>query len=212
MKNRVTNIVNWPIGMLCLALLSLSCATLASDATPVELIEQTAGNLLEQIDQRREEFAQNPQPLRDLVRKELLPLLDETYSARLILGRHGRGIPPEKISEFSRALGNALTDRYSTGLLNFQSRDQMEIMPTTPKDNERLTRVRTRIKLANGGAVPVDYAFRKTDEGWKVFDVTLEGISYVMTFRNQLGPKVASEGIDAVTAELKAGNLEVAGS
>jgi len=139
-------------------------------------------------------------------------LLDHTYSARLILGRHGRGVPAEKINEFSMALGHALTNRYSTGLLNFQSREQMEILPPNPNDSDRQTLVRTRIKLANGGNVPVHYVFRKTDEGWKVFDVKLEGISYVLTFRNQLGPRVEREGIDAVTAELKSGNFEVAGS
>lgn len=212
MKIRMLSISEWQRGLLVAVLLIMAGSTMANDATPAELIQQTAGNLLEQIDQRRDEFNENPETLQTLVREQLMPLLDQTYSARLILGRHGRGIPPEKINEFSQALGNALTNRYSTGLLKFQSREQMEFLPANPKDNERLTRVRTRIKLANGGAVPVDYAFRKTDEGWKVFDVTLEGISYVMTFRNQLGPKVASEGIDAVTAELRSGNFEVSGS
>lgn len=211
MKHRLAMIAKWQRLLLCAALLGIACSTWASGDTPADLIEQTAGNLLEQIDQRREEFRNSPELLAELVREQLLPLLDQTYSARLILGRHGRGIPAEKLTEFALALGNALTDRYSTGLLEFQSRDQMEILPPNSNDTDKLTRVRTRIKLENGGAVPVDYAFRKTDDGWKVFDVTLEGISYVMTFRNQLGPKVASDGIDAVTAELKAGRIEVSG-
>lgn len=212
MNKRVRFIFHWHQCLLTVAALTVASGAMANGATPAELIERTAGNLLEQIDQRREEFSENPDELKQLVRAELLPLLDQTYSARLILGRHGRGIPIEKINEFSEALGNALTDRYSTGLLKFRSKEQMEIMPPNPKDNERLTRVRTRIRLANGGAAPVDYAFRKTEAGWKVFDVTLEGVSYVMTFRNQLGPKVASIGIDAVTAELRSGNFEVADS
>ena len=201
----------WQHSLLAAVLLFIANNTMAQEATPAELIESTAGNLLEQIQERRDEFSEDPEALKELVRDQLMPLLDQTYSARLILGRHGRGIPVEKINEFSLALANALTNRYSTGLLRFESRDQMEVLPANPNDNERLTRVRTRIKLSNGGTAPVDYAFRKTDEGWKVFDVTLEGVSYVMTFRNQLGPKVASEGIDAVTAELKSGNFEVSG-
>jgi phospholipid transport system substrate-binding protein len=86
--------------------------------------------------------------------------------------------------------------------------DQLEILPGTDKDSERLTRVRTRIQLESGRSVPVDYAFRKTPEGWKVFDVTVEGISYVLTFRNQLAPKVAAEGIDKVTDGLLSGKID----
>lgn len=209
MNNRMTRrAIGWH-GLLVAALLTLGSSAWASESTPADLIQATAGNLLEQIDQRRDEFRQNPDQLKDLVRTELLPLLDQTYSARLILGRHGRGVPAEKIEKFAQALSTLLTDRYSVGLLEFQSRDQMEIMPANANDNERLTRVRTKIRLENGGAAPVDYAFRKTEAGWKVFDVTVEGVSYVMTFRNQLGPQVASKGIDAVTEDLVAGRIEV---
>jgi phospholipid transport system substrate-binding protein len=198
MKKRVISITQWQRSLLLAVLLGSGSSVWANEATPAEIIQNTAGSLLEQIDQRRAEFSQDPQALKTLVREDLMPLLDQEYSARLILGRHGRGLPPEKISEFAEALSTALTDRYSTGLLKFRSSEQMEILPPNPKDNERLTRVRTRVRLENGGAAPVDYAFRKTEGGWKVFDVTIEGISYIMTFRNQLGPKVASKGIDRV--------------
>ena len=85
----------------------------------------------------------------------------------------------------------------------------VEILPQKGKNTEKLTRVRTRIKLQNGQYAPVDYAFRKTDEGWKAFDVTVEGISYVVTFRNQIGPMVAKDGIDKVTAGLASGTLQL---
>jgi len=70
--------------------------------------------------------------------------------------------------------------------------------------------VRTRVKLPNGGEAPVDYAFHKTPDGWKAFDVIVEGISYVTTFRNQIMPDVQANGIDSVIARLTAGKLELA--
>ena len=76
-------------------------------------------------------------------------------------------------------------------------------------NTEKLTRVRTRIKLENGNFAPVDYSFRKTDQGWKAFDVTVEGISYVITFRNQIAPRVEAEGIDKVTRDIMAGNIKI---
>jgi phospholipid transport system substrate-binding protein len=184
-------------------------SAVAETSEHAQLVESTAGQILSEIDARRAEFQKDPDALSAMVRAQLIPLLDNEYSARLILGRQGRDLPAEKVTRFADALSNVLTDRYSTGLLNFRSKDQLEILPGTDKDSERLTRVRTRIQLESGGSVPVDYAFRKTPEGWKVFDVTVEGISYVLTFRNQLAPKVAAEGIDQVTDGLLSGKIDV---
>lgn len=209
MKNTNYDKVIWfRATALAAMLLTAASAVMAQSSEPAKLVEQTAGNLLSQIDEHRKEFQEDPAGLKILVREELLPLLDQEYSARLILGRQGRDLPEEQITEFAEALSTVLTDRYSSGLLRFRSSDQLEILPASPKDNERLTRVRTRVQLENGGSAPVDYAFRKTPQGWKVFDVTVEGVSYVITFRNQLGPRIASEGIEKVTADLLSGQID----
>ena len=111
-------------------------------------------------------------------------------------------------SFFARKRG-VLINRYADGLLAFRSDEQLEVLPMKGKNTEKLTRVRTRIKLENGGYAPVDYAFRKTGQGWKAFDVTVEGISYVITFRNQISPRVQADGIDRVTEEILAGNIRI---
>jgi phospholipid transport system substrate-binding protein len=209
MKNTIYDKIIWiRATALAAMLLTAASAVMAQNSEPARLVEQTAGNILSQIDEHRKEFQENPAGLKILVREELLPLLDQEYSARLILGRQGRDLPEEQITEFAEALSTVLTDRYSSGLLRFRSSDQLEILPASPKDNERLTRVRTRVQLESGGSAPVDYAFRKTPQGWKVFDVTVEGVSYVITFRNQLGPRIASEGIEKVTADLLSGQID----
>jgi len=212
MNDVTTGKFRWLRAVALATLFAATCIGLADTSRPAQIVEEAAGRILEQIDARRAEFEKNPDELRSLVREELLPMMDQEYSARLILGRQGRNLPAGQIREFAEALSTVLTDRYSSGLLRFRSRDQLEILPPNPKDTERLTRVRTRVQLESGGTAPVDYAFRKTSEGWKVFDVTVEGISYVITFRNQLGPKVAAEGIEKVTADLMAGQIDPQGS
>jgi phospholipid transport system substrate-binding protein len=173
------------------------------------IIEETTAQMLGTLDERREEFTADPEQLRTIVREDLLPLLDLEYSARLILGREGRKVSPEQLDAFSLAMSNVLVNRYSDGLLEFRSDKQIEVLPMKGKNTEKLTRVRTRIKLENGGFAPVDYAFRKTEQGWKAFDVTVEGISYILTFRNQISPRVAADGIDKVTQEILAGNIKI---
>ena len=200
---------------LILAALLLSFAGSNAAAIPVDerdpltIIEETTAQILGTLDERREEFTADPVLLRDVVRQDLLPLLDLHYSARLILGKAGRGVTPEQLDAFFQAMSSVLINRYADGLLEFRSDKQVEVLPMKGKNTEKLTRVRTRIKLENGGYAPVDYAFRKTEAGWKAFDVTVEGISYVITFRNQLSPRVQSDGIEKVTEEILAGNIKI---
>lgn len=176
---------------------------------PVGIVKQAANTILAALDAQRDKFTEQPELLREVVRKDLLPLLDLEYSARLILGKTGRGISPEQLAAFSDAMSNILINRYADGLVGFRSSEQIEVMPMKGDKSEKLSRVRTRIKLDNGGYVPVDYAFHMTPAGWKAFDVTVEGISYVITFRNQIVPRVEADGIDQVTAEILAGNVRL---
>jgi len=182
-------------------------ATDASD--PVSIIESATSHILEMLENRREEFTENPELLRTVVREDLMPLIDLDYSARLILGRSGRGVSTEQLRAFSEAMSNLLINRYADGLLQFRSNEQFDVLPLKGNNTDKLTRVRTRIRLDSGSYAPVDYAFRKTDQGWKAFDVTVEGISYVLTFRNQIAPRVDADGIDKVTADIIAGNVSI---
>jgi phospholipid transport system substrate-binding protein len=191
----------------------LSASTVAAYATderdPLTIIQETATQILRTLDERRDEFTADPQLLRDTVREDLLPLLDVDYSARLILGKAGRDASPTQLSAFSEAMSSVLINRYADGLLEFRSDEQLEVLPMKGNNTDKLTRIRTRIKLQNGGFTPVDYSFRKTGQGWKAFDVTVEGISYVITFRNQISPRIEADGIDKVTEDILAGNIKI---
>ena len=190
-------------------LLGSSPAGAVDERDPASVITQAITHILEVLDSRRAEFTQNPKLLRIVVSENMLPLIDVVYSARLILGRAGRDVSTEQLLAFSDALSKVLINRYSDNLIEFNSDQQIQVMPLKGKNNDKLTRVRTRIKLTRGGFIPVDYAFHKTDKGWKAFDVTVEGISYVITFRNQISPRVQAEGIDKVTADIIAGNVSL---
>jgi phospholipid transport system substrate-binding protein len=186
----------------------LSAQTQADD--PVSLVENITGQIFTDVTENMEEYTANPEALEDLVRNDLMPLLDINYSARLILGRAGRGLAQEKIDEFAISMTNLLIDRYSKGLLEFSSKIKLQVLPQRGDLNPKLTRVRTRVALPEGGEAPVDYVFHKTPEGWKAFDVVVEGISYVTTYRNQIMPEVQANGIDSVIKRLNTGQIQLA--
>jgi len=176
---------------------------------PVSLVENITVQIFADVTENMEEYTANPQALEELVRTDLMPLLDVNYSARLILGRAGRGLENEKIEEFANCMSNLLINRYARSLLSFSSEIKLQVLPQRGDLNEKLTRVRTRVSLPGGGEAPVDYAFHKTPEGWKAFDVVVEGISYVTTYRNQIMPEVQANGIDSVIERLNSGQLQL---
>ena len=177
---------------------------------PVSLVEDTTVHIFADVAENLDEYTANPEALRTLVNRQLMPLLDVDYAARLVLGRAGRGIPNEKIDEFTSCMSTLLVNRYSKGLLYFGGETKLWVLPQRGDLNEKLTRVRSRVTLPNGKQAPVDYAFHKTPEGWKAFDVIVEGISYVTTYRNQIMPDVQANGIDSVIERLGSGQLELA--
>lgn len=189
----------------------LSAAPAAADYAelddPTDVVRQVANSIVEAMSGRKPEFEAQPELLQDLVRKDLLPALDVEYSARLILGRAGRGASPKQLDAFANAMSELLISRYATGLLEYENREQVDVLPLRGNLNEKMTRVRTRVRMTNGRFIPVDYVFRKTDQGWKAFDVIVEGISYVATYRGQIMPQVEQEGLDRVTERLTRGEL-----
>ena len=191
--------------------LSFSCGLLADLQTddPATLVREVTGQIFADVSENLEMYSNDHEALKTLVRTDLMPLLDVNYAARLVLGRAGRGITEEKIDEFATLMSNLLVDRYSAGLLYFSSEIELDVLPQRGELNPKITRVRTRVKMSNGSTAPVDYAFRKTEDGWKAFDVIVEGISYITTYRNQIMPDVQANGIDSVIGRLAKGELEL---
>ena len=177
---------------------------------PSPLISKTAGNIFSKINAQRDAIRENPEIAESIVRDDLLPMMDIQYSARLILGREARKASPEQLDAFARAMNDQLISRYASGLLEFRSKEQVEVMDFKGEINPRATRVKTRFRLDSGGYALVDYVFRMTDEGWKVFDVVVEGISYIVSFQSQIKQEVRAIGLDAVIDRITSGELDLA--
>lgn len=176
---------------------------------PVDIVRETTDRLFEQVESKRDTYENDVGRLRADIRDILLPKVDTMYSGRLVLGRKARGMDEERIEAFADALSDLLIRRYADGLLEFRTRDQVDVLPLAGDNTERMTRVKTRVTLDNGETAPVDYVFRKTESGWKIFDVIVEGVSYVATFRNQIGEQIEREGFDATLEKLRSGEIEI---
>ncbi len=189
-----------PAALLILA----GAAGAATGQSPHQMIKQTADELLVVIDSRRAELEADPRALHRVVDQVLRPNFDVEYASRLVLGRYWPRSTPEQREAFTEALYGSLVRRYSRGLLQYQE-DTVEVLPhggLIGLDEDFVT-VKTVVMARNGVAVPVDYRTRWTEGRWKVFDVKIEGLSYVTYYRDLIGDDVRAKGLDAVIEELR---------
>lgn len=188
------------------ALVAAQAAPAATAAPgPQELMENVAQTLLNELDGNREALRKDPQALRALVDQHLLPHFDTDYAGQLVLGKNWRQATPAQRKRFVDAFYQSLMRNYGEALLEFTP-DRMRILPFKGDPAATSATVRTEVRRKNGTIVPVNYSVRKTPSGWKAWDVTIEGISYVKNYRNDIGAEVAQKGLDAVIERLEAQN------
>ena len=175
----------------------------AADASdPSKLIEDCAQRMLKDLDAHRAEYRKDPTKINKLVDEVLLPHFDTQYAARLVLGKHWRDASQDQRQRFIDAFYKSLLENYGSALADFTA-DRMRVLPFQGDAAADRATVRTEVKRSDGTRVPVNYSMRKTDEGWKAWDVTIEGISYVKNFRTQYGAEIEQSGLDAVIKRLE---------
>ena len=175
----------------------------ANTLGPQELVENSAKRMLAELDKNRAIYAKDSAKLDSLVANVLLPNFDSEYSARLVLGQTWRTATPEQRKRFVDAFYHSLLRNYGTALLNFTA-DKFVILPYKGDPADTTATVRTEVKKSSGENVPVNFSLRKTESGWKAWDVVIEGISYVKSFRTDIGAEVQQKGLDEVINRLEA--------
>jgi phospholipid transport system substrate-binding protein len=170
---------------------------------PSQLIDSSAQILLAGIDARRAEFRKDPTGLYALVESTLLPHFDTPYAAQLVLGQHWRTATPEQRKRFVDAFYKSLLYTYGDAMVDFTG-DRLKVIPTKVAPTDERATVRTEIKRSNGTKVGVNYSLRKVNGEWKAWDVVIDGISYVKSYREDYGAEVQQKGLDAVITRLEA--------
>jgi len=180
----------------------------AAEGSASTVVQRTSEHVLTQIKQRRAEFKADENVLQRFVHDEMDKVLDQPYTARLVLGLHARTATPEQIDAFSKALSDNLTRRYARALLEMDGKTTVKVLGETSLRGGKIIRAKTEISRAAGAPIAVDYLMRDVDNQWRAFDVIVEGISYVQTFRSQFDPLIREKGLAQVTTDLSEGRID----
>jgi phospholipid transport system substrate-binding protein len=179
-------------------------AAAAATASPSDVIQTAAQGMLNDLDKDRAGYKADPAKINALVNKYLLPHFDSEFSAQLVLGQYWKTATADQRKRFIDAFYKSLLNNYGSALSDFTA-DRLKIYPTTVDANAARATVRTEVKRSSGDRVAVNYYMRKTAEGWKAWDVVIDGISYVNSYREDFKPQIESQGLDAVIKRLDAG-------
>jgi len=174
----------------------------ASPMGPQQIVENSARRMLVELDANRSMYAKDSAKLDALVANVLLPNFDTEYAARLVLGATWRTATPEQRKRFVDAFYHSLLRNYGAALVDFTA-DRFVILPYKGDPADAMATVRTEVKRSSGAKVPVNFSLRKTDGVWKAWDVVIEGISYVKSFRTDFGSEIQQKGLDEVINRLE---------
>jgi len=179
-----------------------------TQGTPSQLVLANSTRIVNTLEARRDEFSSNRAALDKFVSSEFDAMFDRNYAGRLVLGRHGRGASDADVKLFADALADSLMSRYGSSLLAFDTGLKVRVKSETPLRGGAIVKVSSEFLRASGEPIPVDYLMHKVGSGWKVFDVMVEGVSFVQTFRNQFDAPLSRKTIPQVAADIRGGKLQ----
>lgn len=142
----------------------------------------------------------------ELVRELVLPHFDFNLMSKRVLGKHWRNANTNERRGFVDAFRTLLVRTYATALLSYRGQGVC-FLPTRVRGKSGRLVVRTTVETTGTAPISVDYAMRPEGEAWKVYDVTIEGVSLVITYRATFREEIRKQGLGGLIERLRKKNL-----
>lgn len=179
----------------------LANPVLAQEAGPEQLVQKVTDEVLAAVKSDKQLAAGDKQKALKLAEEKVLPHVDFQEATRLAVGRSWRQASPEQRKKLVDEFRSMLVRTYSNAISEYQGQT-LKVLPSRGKQDPEDATVRTQFMRAGGKPLPIDFQTRKTPEGWKIYDITVEGVSLVLTYRTEFDAVVKQEGIDGLIKRL----------
>jgi len=181
-------------------------ASALAQTPPDQVVREQTNRIIELVKANKAAYERDPQKLYAMVEEVVLPYFDFRVMARSVLGRYWREANEEQRERFVKEFKNLLVRTYATALLKYTNQEIRVLPFRAPSGGDKTAVVRTEVIQPGGPSIPIQYSFFQTDSTWKVYDVTIDGISLVTNYRNAYANKVKNEGLDALIQSLADAN------
>ncbi|MCC5860037.1 MAG: ABC transporter substrate-binding protein [Ectothiorhodospiraceae bacterium] len=186
-----------------------------TDTPPEQVVAEVFDQSVNALLDNREAIRESPRVAFELIDETLSPWIHYPLMGQLILTRHWREATPEQRDAFLEAFREYVIRTYAAVLSDnvdtiatevSRSGRMLEIQSVTEPDQRGRVVVRTQLRLENSSPIPVHYRMISTDDGWRVWDVVIENISFVTNYRDEYGSEIRRIGLDALIERLRERN------
>jgi phospholipid transport system substrate-binding protein len=197
------------IFLLASALLLSVPGIVRAEVAPEELVRKTTDEILVEIKARHDVYARDYAKLYKMADEKVLLHFDFRRMSQWVLGRFWKEATPEQRERFTSEFRDLLVGTYSQALLNYNDQ-KIVYLPVQRKPDDTEVTVKTEVRQTGGQPnIPIHYSFYKNKDGaWKVYDITIEGVSLVTNYRSVYATKIREKGLDALIAEIADNNKQ----
>jgi phospholipid transport system substrate-binding protein len=174
---------------------------MAQDSGPEDLVRKVTEEVFAAIKADKQLAAGDRQKAIKLAEEKVLPHIDFEEATRLALGRSWAKASPEQKKKLVTEFRNMLVRTYSNAITAYEGQT-MKVLPVRMKPGDTEVTVHNQFFRAGGKPVLLDYSMHRTENGWKIYDIVVEGVSLVLTYRSEFDAVVKQDGIDALIKRL----------
>ena len=186
------------VSRLLIALTFIGCVGAQAAETPPDVLaKNTTQEVIAILKQDKEIQSGNQKKLLDLIDAKVLPHFDFSQMTKLAVGRNWRSATPAQQQMLVAEFRTLLVRTYSNSLAAYKNQ-VIEFKPFKMRPGDTDVTVKTQVIQPGAQAIPIDYAMQKTPDGWKVYDVTVDGVSLVINYRSSFANEVRKSGIDGL--------------
>ena len=185
-------------------LLSIGLAQAASPP-PDQLVKDNIARIIQLVKANRDTYSRDHKKLYAMVHEQVLPHFDFRVMSRSVLGRYWREASEEQRDKFVNEFRDLLVRTYATALLKYTN-EEVRYLPFHFNANDKTAVVKTEVIQQGGPPIPIHYSFYRTESGWKVYDVAIEGVSLVTNYRSTYATKAKNDGLDALIKSMADAN------
>jgi len=171
-------------------------------AAPNDFVQAVADNALAAIKKDNSVKSGNLSSINQIVNEYVLPYVNFQKTTRLAAGRYWRQATPEQQKRLVDAFKGTLIRTYSGAFTRVDQRSAFTMLPFRGDANADDVVVRSTLSQGNGPDVGIDYRLEKTPQGWKIYDLNVEGIWLIQNYRNQFAQQISQNGIDGLITAL----------
>jgi len=183
------------------ALMLLATPVLAQDLGPEELVKKITQDVLDSIKSDKQLAAGDKQKALKLAEEKILPHVDFAEATRLAVGRAWSQATPEQKKKLTDEFRRMLVRTYSSAIGTYEGQT-MKVLPVRMKPDDTDVTVQNQFIRPGAQPVKIDYSMKKAEKGWKIYDIVVEGISLVLTYRSEFDAVVKQDGIDGLIKRL----------